>query len=153
VDVVPRVRAGQHEDRRLAVGGPDRLRRLDAVHHRHRDVHQDDVRLELPRETHRLLAVAGRPDHRDPAVLPEDRLDRLREEPLLVRYQHANTCHRRPGPETAWMVPCYARLVKGEEARERIQKLLVTGDNRLKQGVDAEKARESWEQALAVARE
>jgi hypothetical protein len=38
-------------------------------------------------------------------------------------------------------------------ARERIQKLLVTGDNRLKQGVSAEKARESFEQALAVARE
>jgi predicted negative regulator of RcsB-dependent stress response len=41
--------------------------------------------------------------------------------------------------------------VKGEDARERIQKLLVTGDNRLKQGVDPAKARESWEQALAVA--
>ena len=40
-----------------------------------------------------------------------------------------------------------------EGARERIQKLLVTGDNRLKQGVDPVKARESWEQALAVARE
>jgi hypothetical protein len=43
--------------------------------------------------------------------------------------------------------------VKGEDAHERIQKLLVTGDNRLKQGVDPAKARESWEQALAVARE
>jgi hypothetical protein len=44
--------------------------------------------------------------------------------------------------------------VKGEpDAHERIQKLLVTGDNRLKQGVDPEKARASWEQALAVARE
>ena len=42
--------------------------------------------------------------------------------------------------------------MKGE-ARERIQKLLVTGDNRLKQGVDPAKARESYEQALAVARE
>jgi hypothetical protein len=50
-------------------------------------------------------------------------------------------------------VPCYARFVKGEDAHERIQKLLVTGDNRLKQGVDPAKARESWEQALAVARE
>jgi hypothetical protein len=40
-----------------------------------------------------------------------------------------------------------------DDARERIQKLLVTGDNRLKQGVAPEKARESWEQALAVARE
>jgi predicted negative regulator of RcsB-dependent stress response len=38
-------------------------------------------------------------------------------------------------------------------ARSRIRKLLVTGDNRLKQGVDPAKARESWEQALAVARE
>ena len=43
--------------------------------------------------------------------------------------------------------------MKGEDARERIQKLLVTGDNRRKQGVDPEKARQSWEQALAVARE
>jgi len=43
--------------------------------------------------------------------------------------------------------------VKGEDARERIQKLLVTGDNRLKQGVDPEKVRTSYEQALAVARE
>ena len=43
--------------------------------------------------------------------------------------------------------------MKGEDAHERIQKLLVTGDNRLKQGVSAEKARESYEQALAVARE
>ena len=43
--------------------------------------------------------------------------------------------------------------MKGEDPHERIQKLLVTGDNRLKQGVDPQKARESWEQALAVARE
>ncbi|HEY8107726.1 MAG TPA: hypothetical protein VIC70_03420 [Gaiellaceae bacterium] len=40
-----------------------------------------------------------------------------------------------------------------EDVRGRIQKLLVTGDNRLKQGVDPTKARESWEQALALARE
>ena len=40
-----------------------------------------------------------------------------------------------------------------DDARARIQKLLVTGDNRLKQGVDLEKVRASYEQALAVARE
>ena len=40
-----------------------------------------------------------------------------------------------------------------EGARTRIQKLLVTGDNRLKQGVSADKVRESYEQALDVARE
>jgi hypothetical protein len=40
-----------------------------------------------------------------------------------------------------------------EGVRERIQKLLVTGDNRLKQGVDPAKVRESWVQAVALARE
>ena len=39
-----------------------------------------------------------------------------------------------------------------DDARERIQKLLITGDNRLKQGVAPEKVRESYEEALAVAR-
>jgi hypothetical protein len=43
--------------------------------------------------------------------------------------------------------------VEAEDAHKRVQKLLVTGDNRLKQGVGAAKARESYEQALAVARE
>jgi hypothetical protein len=40
-----------------------------------------------------------------------------------------------------------------DDARERIQKLLVTGDNRLKQGVAPEKVRASYEQALELARE
>ena len=40
-----------------------------------------------------------------------------------------------------------------DDARARIQKLLVTGDNRLKQGVALEKVRENYEEALAVARE
>jgi hypothetical protein len=50
-------------------------------------------------------------------------------------------------------VTCYGPVVKGEDAKARIRKLLVTGDNRLKQGVDTARARESFEQALAVARE
>ena len=44
-------------------------------------------------------------------------------------------------------------MAAGDEARAKIQRLLVTGDNRLKQGVASEKARESYMQALAVARE
>ncbi len=43
--------------------------------------------------------------------------------------------------------------MKREDAHERIQKLLVTGDNRLKQGVDPAKVRQSYEQALEAARE
>ncbi len=42
--------------------------------------------------------------------------------------------------------------MKGD-AREHIQTLLVTGDNRLKQGVDPAKARQSYEQALEEARQ
>jgi hypothetical protein len=41
----------------------------------------------------------------------------------------------------------------GDDARARIQRLLVTGDNRLKQGVAPEKVRQSYEQALEAARE
>jgi hypothetical protein len=39
-----------------------------------------------------------------------------------------------------------------DEARQKIHDLLLTGDNRLKQGVSAEKIRQSYEQALEVAR-
>ena len=44
-------------------------------------------------------------------------------------------------------------MAPGDDARAKIQRLLVTGDNRLKQGVAPEKVRESYEQALTVARE
>jgi hypothetical protein len=37
------------------------------------------------------------------------------------------------------------------EARARIHDLLLTGDNRLKQGVSAEKIRANYEEALAIA--
>ena len=44
-------------------------------------------------------------------------------------------------------------MAAGDDARAKIQRLRVTGDNRLKQGVAPEKVRESYEQALALARE
>ncbi len=43
-------------------------------------------------------------------------------------------------------------MADGGDARARIQKLLVTGDNRLKQGVDPAKVRQTYEEALALAR-
>jgi hypothetical protein len=39
------------------------------------------------------------------------------------------------------------------EARGKIHDLLITGDNRLKQGVSPAKVRQSYEQALALADE
>jgi len=43
--------------------------------------------------------------------------------------------------------------VESDDVRERIRKLLVGGDNRLKQGVAPDRVRESYERALALARE
>jgi hypothetical protein len=43
--------------------------------------------------------------------------------------------------------------VDEDAARRKIHDLLLTGDNRLKQGVSAAKIRQSYEQALEVARE
>ena len=40
-----------------------------------------------------------------------------------------------------------------DEARQKIHNLLLTGDNRLKQGVSHDKVRQSYEQALELARE
>ena len=40
-----------------------------------------------------------------------------------------------------------------DDPQERIHKLLLTGDNRLKQGVRPEKVRESYLEALRVAHE
>lgn len=39
------------------------------------------------------------------------------------------------------------------EARQKIHDLILTGDNRLKQGVSTEKIRQSYEHALALATE
>jgi hypothetical protein len=39
------------------------------------------------------------------------------------------------------------------DLRDRIQKAIVEGDNRLKQGARPELARESWERALELAKD
>ena len=43
--------------------------------------------------------------------------------------------------------------MEGADLRIRIQQALLTGDNRLKQGVSPTKVRASYEQALELARE
>jgi hypothetical protein len=48
-------------------------------------------------------------------------------------------------------MPYYLTDVNDAEAREKAHDLLVTGDNRLKQGVSPGKVRQSYEQALALA--
>jgi predicted negative regulator of RcsB-dependent stress response len=41
----------------------------------------------------------------------------------------------------------------GDEIRAQIQRHLITGDNRLKQGASPAKARESYERALELAKQ
>jgi hypothetical protein len=43
--------------------------------------------------------------------------------------------------------------MSADDVRQKIHNLLLTGDNRLKQGVSAEKIRQNYEEALALARE
>jgi hypothetical protein len=43
-------------------------------------------------------------------------------------------------------------VAASDEIRAQIQRHLITGDNRLKQGASTEKARESYERALELAR-
>jgi hypothetical protein len=42
-------------------------------------------------------------------------------------------------------------VAAGDEIRAQIQRHLITGDNRLKQGASLEKARQSYERALELA--
>ena len=98
------------------------------------------------------------PDDFDALVAGKQRLDGLDEERLVVGYEYANRPRTRAGGgfHGRGFLPSrcqsYAFPVPGSP-QEQIQKLLVTGDNRLKQGVSPEKARASYEQALALARE
>ena len=101
-----------------------------------REVALDDVRPALRRGSESHAAEAGVA----PRVHHDERDERCRK-------QHLENCGK--GHQEA------SRLadVEPAEARERIQKLLVTGDNRLKQGVSHEKVRETYEEALRVATE
>jgi len=44
-------------------------------------------------------------------------------------------------------------VAPGDEIRAQIQRHLITGDNRLKQGASLEKARQSYERALELAQQ
>jgi hypothetical protein len=132
----------------------DLLRRLQAVHDGHCDVHQDHVGPDLEGQADCLRAVAGMAGDLDPLVRRQDRFERLREHAVVVRDQNGVLLLESEGGLHCYLnVTCYGDFVKGEDAHGRIQKLLVTGDNRLKQGVDPAKARQSYEQALEAARE
>ena len=68
----------------------NRPRSRGAVHHRHADVHQDHVRPQAVCHANRLPAVLGDAGHRYLvlAVAPQDDLDAVGEEPLVIGDQN-----------------------------------------------------------------
>ena len=102
----------------------------------------------------RLAAGRGETDDVDAAVAAENGAERLGEEAVVVGDQNTHG-HDFLESEQIYVekLPISIDSLRMEDARERIHNLLLTGDNRLKQGVSAEKVRASYEEALAVARE
>ena len=104
-----------------------------------------------------MLPVRRGADDLDAIVAGEERLDGLDEEgsSSAMSTRTGRICGRGAASMIEGLTPrgqSYSFAVPGSP-REQIQKLLVTGDNRLKQGVSPEKARASYEQALQLARE
>ena len=86
--------------------------------------------------------------------------------PIPARPESRPECMRiRPTSDAermTWMTAKTASMAGGivasdpvnpDEARQKIHDLIVTGDNRLKQGVSPEKVRQTYDQALALATE
>ncbi|GAA3108309.1 hypothetical protein GCM10020001_027950 [Nonomuraea salmonea] len=69
-----------------------------AVHAGHAQVHQDDVRRQLPGQAYGLLAVARLPHHHDPAlgVTSEGGAQAVAHDRVIVGYQHPHGHGRSP---------------------------------------------------------
>jgi hypothetical protein len=109
VDVLVEVerREHQHPHGRVAAELGHPPRRLDPVELRHADVHQDDVRLELAGELHRLGAVGRLADHVEVVLGVEDHPEAGADEGLVV------------GDEDARHALTLSRSSSGRRARTR----------------------------------
>jgi hypothetical protein len=110
VDVLVGVERGQHEHSRLAAVGQEAAGRFQAVHLRHADVHQDNVRSEAARLRECVLAVLRFADYLDVLLGIEDQAEAAAHERLVVGDQHAD--HRGVGSTGRW-----ARMVKPPSGR------------------------------------
>jgi predicted Zn-dependent protease len=84
------VRARQHQHAGVGERLADAPGRLEAVHDGHADVHQRHVGTEGGRQLDRLPAVACVPDNDDAVVAGENRLERLREEAVIIGDENAD---------------------------------------------------------------
>ena len=85
--VLVEVECGEHQDPRRRARGDQPARRLDAVQHRHPDVHQDHVRRPPLGQPHRLGPVLGLAGHLDVGLGLEDGPEPAPHERLVVADQ------------------------------------------------------------------
>ncbi len=88
----------QHHDRDLRIVGLQPADRLDPVQVRHRDVGDNDVRLQPSRGRDQCPAVLDDPDQVE--VVREDALQPLGQHDVVVSQQYARAAHRGP-PQSA----------------------------------------------------
>ena len=91
VHVFIEVEGRQHEHSRRALTAiHDPAGRLDAVHVRHADVHEHDIRIEFARQGDRLAAVRGLANDIDVGFGAEDDANAAAHERLVIREQDAD---------------------------------------------------------------
>ena len=93
VDVLVEVERGEHDHAwRWVQLGRDRPRRIDAVEHRHANVHQDHVGPVGGGHGHRVRPVAGGADNRDVVAGVEKRCEAGAHDLLIVGDHHPDRC-------------------------------------------------------------
>ena len=86
----------------------DPLGRFDPAHHRHPDVHQDDIRHELAGEVDRFGAVLRAPDDLDARIGLEERRYSLAEERIVVDDENVDS-HAREEARRGGNLPRFTR--------------------------------------------
>src|SRR3954453_1215776 len=117
----------EHDDAGVGVRVDDALRGLDAVHDRHRQVHEDDVRPGVAGERDRLRAVRGRPDDLDVAGAVEQLGEPGPHDGVVLGEQHTDhatgtsrlTRVPRPGSESMSSLPPASRAMSASTRRPR----------------------------------
>ena len=64
------------------------LRRLDAVQFRHRDIHHDDVGMQLVHEPHRLPPIGGRPYDLESGLRLQQHAQTVTHHGVIIREHH-----------------------------------------------------------------
>ena len=82
--------AGQGDDFNFGVLLLDDPDGFDAVHDRHEQIHQDDIRLELRGEFHRLLAVCCFADDLQIAVYLQKQAQSLSHDGMIIDHENSN---------------------------------------------------------------